>query len=130
MNNRLIAIAFMTVFTAAMAPVTFANDNNPALAAEVKFIGKVQNNPVFQLTVAGTGEQDDYVISIRDEYGNTLHSENVKAVGFTKKFMLNLDEFSDYNIQFYVSSKKTKKSVLYTVNNSTRNFEEVVVSKI
>jgi hypothetical protein len=70
---------------------------------------------------------------VRDEHGNVLHVENIKAAGFTKKFMLSLEENNDgsnYSIQFVISTKSNKKSALYTVNNNTRNVEEVVVTKL
>ncbi|MBN8685867.1 MAG: hypothetical protein J0M10_02570 [Chitinophagales bacterium] len=129
-NNRVFVIALLAVLTTAFAPAANAADRKPALPAEVKFVGKVQNNPVFELTVNGSGLQEDYVVNVKDEYGNTLHVENIKADGFTKKFMLTLEESSDYSIQFVISSKTTKKSVQYTINNSTRNIEEVTVSKL
>lgn len=129
-NNRVFVIALLTVLTTAFVPAANATEKKPALPAVVKFVGKVQNNPVFELTVSGSGVQEDYVVNVKDEYGNTLHVENIKADGFTKKFMLTLEESSDYSIQFVISSKTTKKSVQYTINNSTRNIEEVTVSKL
>ncbi|MBI3138978.1 MAG: hypothetical protein HYZ15_10365 [Sphingobacteriales bacterium] len=130
MNNRLIAIAFMTVFTAAFAPAAVATEHNPALPAEVKYVGKIQNNPVFELTVTGTGVQEDYVINVRDEHGNILHTENIKAESFTKKFMLALEELGDYSIQFQITGRKSKRTAVYSVNNNNHNVEEVRVSKL
>jgi hypothetical protein len=132
MNNRSMAIALLTLFTVAFSPVVNATEK-PAIPAEIKFVGKVQNNPVFELTVPGAGVQEEYIISVRDEHGNVLHVETVKAAGFTKKFMLSLDENNDgtnYSIQFVISTKSNKKSALYTVNNNNRSVEEVVVTKL
>jgi hypothetical protein len=133
MNNRFIAIALLTLFTTAFSPVVNANEKKPALPAEIKFVGKVQNNPVFELSVPGAGVQEEYTVSVRDEHGNVLHVETIKAAGFTKKFMLSLEDNNDelnYSIQFVISTKNNKKSALYTVNNNTRNIEEVVVTRL
>ena len=133
MNNRSMAIALLTLFTVAFSPVVNATEKKPAIPAEIKFVGKVQNNPVFELSVPGTGVQEEYIISVRDEHGNVLHVETVKAAGFTKKFMLSLDENNDgtnYSIQFVISTKSNKKSALYSINNNNRNVEEVVVTKL
>jgi hypothetical protein len=133
MNNRFIAIALLTLFTTAFSPVVNAGEKKPALPAEVKFVGKVQNNPVFELSVPGTGVQEEYTVSVRDEHGNVLHVETIKAAGFTKKFMLSLEDNNDelnYSIQFVISTRNNKKSALYTVNNNTRNIEEVVVTRL
>ena len=133
LNNRSIAIALLTLFTIALSPVVNASEKKPVIAAEIKFVGKVQNNPVFELTVPGAGVQEEYIISVRDEHGNVLHVENIKAAGFTKKFMLSLEENNDgsnYSIQFVISTKSNKKSALYSINNNNRNVEEVVVTKL
>lgn len=133
LNNRTIAVALLTLFTLAISPVVNATEKKPVIAAEIKFLGKVQNNPVFELTVPGTGVQEEYIVSVRDENGNVLHVETIKAAGFTKKFMLSLDENNDgtnYSIQFVISTKSNKKTAMYTVNNNTRNVEEVVVTKL
>jgi len=133
LNNRTIAVALLTLFTLAISPVVNATEKKPVIAAEIKFLGKVQNNPVFELTVPGAGVQEEYVVSVRDENGNVLHVETIKAAGFTKKFMLSLDENNDgtnYSIQFVISTRSNKKTAMYTVNNNTRNVEEVVVTKL
>lgn len=133
LNNRTIAVALLTLFTLAISPVVNATEKKPVIAAEIKFLGKVQNNPVFELTVPGTGVQEEYIVSVRDENGNVLHVETIKAAGFTKKFMLSLDENNDgtnYSIQFVISTRSNKKTAMYTVNNNTRNVEEVVVTKL
>lgn len=133
MNNRVFAIALVTLFTAAFAGSATATEKKPALPAEVKFVGKVQNNPVFELKVPGTGVQEEYIISVRDEYGNVLHIETVKAAGFTKKFMINMEENNDepnFSLQFNISTRSSKKTAQYTVNSNTRNVEEVVVTRL
>lgn len=134
MNNRFIAIALLTLFTTAFSPVVNANEKKPALPAEVKFVGKVQNNPVFELNVPGAGVQEEYTVSVRDEHGNVLYVETIKAAGFTKKFMLSLEEntndANNYSIQFVISTRNNKKTAMYTVNNNTRNIEEVVVTRL
>ncbi len=133
MNNRSMAIALLTLFTVALSPVVNATEKKPVITAEIKFVGKVQNNPVFELTVPGAGVQEEYTVSVRDEHGNVLHIETIKATGFTKKFMLSLEENNDdtnYSIQFVISTRSNKKSAQYSVNNNTRNIEEVVVTRL
>ncbi|MBE2231037.1 MAG: hypothetical protein IAE96_10365 [Chitinophagaceae bacterium] len=129
MNIRVLTIALVTLFTTSFAGNANAGEKKPALPAEIRYVGKVENSPVFELNIPSTGVKDDYVISVKDEYGNTLHAENIKADGFTKKFMLALEDNTEYTIQFVIHSKNTKRSVLYTINNNTRTTEEVVVSK-
>lgn len=128
-NNRLIAIAFLTVFSLATAPAVFANGGKE-VPVELKYVGNIKNQHIFQLNVAGSAEQDEFAITIRDEYGNQVYRENIKAENFTKKFLFNTDELNEASVQFEVFSKKTKKSVVYAINSNTRRIEEVVVSEL
>lgn len=128
-NNRLIAIALLTVFSLATAPAAFANGGKE-IPVELKYMGNIKNQHIFQLNVNGSAEQDEFTITIRDEYGNQVYRENIKAESFTKKFLFNTDELSEASLQFEVFSKKTKKSVVYAINSNTRQIEEVVVSEL
>jgi hypothetical protein len=131
-NNRLIAIAFFTVFSVAAAPFAQAADssNHRVMPVELKLIGSINDQPLFQLSFAGNAEQDEFTIVIRDENGNSLYRENIKGENFTKKFLLNRDEIGDGSLRFEVSSKKFNKTVVYEVNRNTRQVEDLVVNKL
>lgn len=131
-NTRFIAIAFMTVFTVAAAPMAMANDSsriNKTIPVELKLVGNVNDQPIFQLSYTGT-EQDEFTIVLRDEDGNALYRENIKGEGFTKKFLLNKEEIGDGTLRFEVSSKKFDKVAVYEVNRSTRQVEDMVINKL
>ena len=130
-NNRLIAIALITVFTVA-ASVTTANAGNfRYLPIELKLVGNINDQPVFQLSHVGTpGVQDEFTVVIRDENGSSLYRENIKGEGFSKKFLLNKDEIGDGKLRFEITSKKTSKTVVYEVNRNTREVEDLVISKL
>ena len=131
-NTRFIAIAFMTVFTVAAAPMAMANDSsrvNKTIPVELKLVGNVNDQPIFQLSYSGT-EQDEFTIVLRDEDGNALYRENIKGEGFTKKFLLNKEEIGDGTLRFEISSKKFDKVAVYEVNRSTRQVEDMVINKL
>lgn len=131
-NNRLIAIAFFTVFSVAAAPFAMAADsiNNRVMPVELKLVGSMNNHPIFQLSYAGNAGQDEFTIVIRDENGNSLYRENIKGESFTKKFLLNRDEIGDGTLRFEIYSKKLSKTIVYEVNRSTREVEDVVINKL
>jgi hypothetical protein len=128
-NNRLIAIAFFTVFSAGSASVARANDSSYVVPVELKFIGSINNQPLFQLSFAGNPLQDEFTITIRDEEGNPLYKENIKGENFTKKFLVNNDEIGDDTLRFEIICKKTKKIVVYEVDRHTRFLEETLVKE-
>ena len=129
-NNRLIAIAFFTVFSMAASPAVHAGEKKPSVPVEMKFAGFINNQPMFLLNFSGNAQQDEFTISITDEYGNSLYKENIKGENFKMQFLLNTDEIEDDTLLFNVYSKKTKQSVTYEVNRNSRFVEEVAINKI
>jgi hypothetical protein len=128
-NSQLLAIAFFTVFTASAAPAVQAN-NSKDLPVELKFVGSINNQTIFQLNISGNDEHNDFTIIIRDEFNNTIYRENIKADIFSKKFMFNKDELGDDTLQFEVFCRKTNQSVLYKINRQYRTTDELVVSEL
>ena len=129
-NNRLVAIAFITLFSLSMSPAVMANDKKPTVPVELKFAGLIKGQPLFQLNFSGNPQQDEFTIIINDEYGNSLYRENIKGEIFSKKFLLNTDEIGDNTLRFEIFCKKTKQSVTYEVNRNTRFVEEMVISEV
>ncbi len=129
-NNRLIAIAFFTVFSMAASPAVHAGEKNPSVPVEMKFAGFINNQPMFLLNFSGNAQQDEFTITINDDYGNSLYKENIKGENFIMKFLLNTDEIEDDTLLFNVYSKKTKQSVTYAVNRNSRFVEDVAISKV
>lgn len=128
-NTRLIAIAFVALFTVAFSAPALANDGTKIIPVELKFIGNVKNQPLFHMTFNST-EESSYTITVRDEYGNVLYKENVKGGTFTKKFMLNTEEIGEAELKFEVTGKGYEKPVVFEVNKYTRFVEDVVVNKV
>ncbi len=128
-NNRIVAIALLTVFSIAATSAAMANEN-PVIPVELKYAGKVNNQPAFQLKVNGNAEHNDFLVVIRDEYGNALYWENIKAESFTKKFVLNTDEIGDEKLRFEITSKKTKQTMKFEVDRNTRVVEEMSINQI
>lgn len=129
-NNHLIAIAFFTMFSVAIAPAAMATEKNPAVPVEMKFTGLIRNQPVFQLNFTGNPQQNEFTIIITDDYGNSLYRENIKGEIFIKKFLLNIDEIADNTLRFEIFCNKTKKSVVYEVNRNTRLVQDIAINEV
>lgn len=125
-NSKLIAIAFFTVFTTAAAPTAFANSGKE-LPIELKFIGNINNKTIFQLVVAGNNLNTEYILTIRDPFGNSIYRENIKADNFFKKFLFDSDELGDDVLEFEVYCRKNDKSVRYKINRLTYVTEEFII---
>jgi hypothetical protein len=128
-NNRIIAFALLTVFSTVATSAVRASEN-PVVPVELKYVGVYQNQPVFQLLVNGSPEQNEFTIVIRDEFGNSLYRENINAESFSKKFLVNTDEIGDETLHFEVTSRKIKQTVKFEVNRNSRFIQEVAINKV
>lgn len=124
-NSKLIAVAFLTIFSFA-ASASNSIEPNPVLPAELKYAGMLKENPVFELNVDGN-VQDEYLITISDINGSRLYSEKIKADKFTKRFLLNAEELGEEKLYFTVYSKNNNKSAVYEISSSTRYINETTV---
>jgi hypothetical protein len=117
-------------FTLAFSTPTMANDGGKGdHKTELKFIGNMENQPVFELNLSNN-EEDEYTVIFRDEFGNVLYSDKFKGAGLTKKFMLKSDEFGDTALNVTVKSKKGNTTEVYSINRSHSYVEQTQVNKV
>lgn len=130
-NFRNAVIAVVTLFATALTTTVNATDDKNNTTVELKFIGNFRNKPVFELNIVSPGAEKEFILNIRDEYGNTLYREILKSDILSKKFMLNTDEI-DLNdvLRFEITGKESKKTVVYEINQNTRYVAETLVSKV
>jgi hypothetical protein len=129
MRNFGIFTIALLAFTLAFSTVTLANDEKPSPVTELKFIGNLENQPVFQLNLNNTIE-DEFTVTFRDEIGNILYVEKFKGANITKKFMLKVEELGDAALNVVVRGKKNNTTEVYSINRSHSYVEETQVNKI
>lgn len=107
-----------------------ANDNNDSTpSAELKLIGRSDNQPVFQLNLKNT-ENEKYVVVVKDEFGTILHQEVISGVNISRKYQLNTDELDGIGVIFEVTSSKTSKvAVVFNIKNNIRVVNETAIVK-
>lgn len=130
LKNRLIVIAFFTAFSLAAASGKAAGKNPGDLPVELKFLGHVKNQPMFQLNFSGDAEENKFTITIRDEEGNTIFSENIIGEVFSKKFLLNTDELGDETILVEITGRNSGRKNVYKIDRSTRFIQETAISAV
>jgi len=128
-NNRLIAIAFFTVFTTLASATMHAAPVPPTSAVELKYLGSQQNRPVFQLVVNGGISDETYTIIITDDYNNSLYREKIIGGDFTKTFLFDRNEIGNDQIHFEVWCEKSKEKISYVINHESHMVEETQVTK-
>ncbi|MEI9945975.1 MAG: hypothetical protein WDN26_17360 [Chitinophagaceae bacterium] len=130
-KTRIVAIALVTIFTVAFTAPALANHEKDAAPVEFKYLGKYKNQPVFEVTFNNNEEDNEFIVTIRDEFKNVLYKDFVKAGTISKKYLLNTEEVgNDVGIQFEITGKKTNKTSVYEINRSSRVVEDLAVNKL
>jgi hypothetical protein len=129
MKTRLLAVALVAFFGSAFAVPALANGEKNPVPVEMKYAGSLDDQPLLYMTFTGK-EEREFIISIRDEYGNLLYREIVKGANFTKRFVLNTEEIGDAELKFEVSSKGYDKPAVFSINKQSRTVEDLVISKV
>ena len=129
MRNLGIALIALTL---GFSTVTLANDGDKDKTnhtSELKFIGNLENQPVFQLDLSNA-QDDEITVTFRDEAGNVIYVNTFKGANVSKKFMLKAEEFGDTALNVSVKSKKNNSTDVYTINRSHTYVEETTVNKL
>ena len=105
-----------------------AIDEKKLIPVEMKFIGNVENQPVFGLTFSNV-EKTEFTIVVRDEYDYVLYRDNIKAGHINKKFLLNTDDLGDVAIPFEIADNTTNETEIFEVHKKQIFIEDVIISK-
>lgn len=129
-NYKTLAIALFAALSVASTSNVMANEEvKPKSGIDLKFIGNIEDQPVFQLNVNNT-EEDEYIVTFRDEQNNVLYSGKLKGINITKNFQLSTEDGAENAMSVEVRSKKSNKSEVYKINKTRSFTEEIVVNKI
>ena len=129
-NNKAILIAIIAVFaTAFTSPAMAATKNDPPLT-EVKYLGFIGSNPVFELNLNGI-HADSYFITIRDAAGTVIYSEKLSGKNISRKYRIDTEEeIPEGGLRFEVRSVKSKKTDIYVAGITENVTREVAITKL
>jgi len=133
-TTRMITMGLFTFCAVGLSQATFGGvrTDDPI---EFKFIGKIKNDPVFQLDL-NNNEAEEYFIKIKDENDNVLYSAKVKAkdANYSRKYRLDIDEENlnadRFAIRVEVTSSKTRITQVYKISSHTTVNDNIIVAKL
>ena len=128
-NKSLIATALVALFTVSFSTASFAIDEKNPSGVELKFVGNMKNQPVFELTT-NHPEETEFTVSVLDENNVVLFKDNVKSGIASKKFMLNTEELGDAAVRFEITGRKSNKTVVYEINRNSHVVSDLVINKV
>ena len=124
------AIALFALLTIVSTDNVMANESKKsANGIELRYVGNNENQPVFQLNV-NNADEDEFLVTFRDEQNNVLYSGKLKGVNISKNFQLDTDTIGDNVMSVEVKSRKSNKSEVYKINRTHSFTEDISVSKL
>ncbi len=133
-STKMITMGLFTLCAMGFTNATFAAPKAET-PIEFKFIGKVNNQPVFQLNLDGK-EGEVFFINIKDENNVLLYSEKVKVkdATYTRNYKLAIDETEmnafGFGVKVEVTSAATHKTEVYKISSRTTVQENIVVAQL
>ncbi len=130
--KKMVTIAMLALCTiGSINTATAAKDPNEPI--ELKYMGKTENQPVFQLDL-NNAASSEYYISIKDENGAVLYSEKVNGENITRNYRFDIRGFdlssSDFGITVEVTTTKTHKTEVFHVKSTAHVVEDYEVAKL
>ena len=130
-KNKTIIVALMAILSTSFGnPVTAMDKKSDPPGVEIKYLGFVSNNPVFEIHTRSK-VADNFIITIRDESGSVLYSEKISGRNFTRKYRIDTEEeIKEAGLRFEVKSVNSKKTEVYVVGVNENVTREVAIAKV
>ena len=130
-KNKAIMVALMAMIgTSLVNPVSAMDKKSDPPGVEIKYLGFVDRNPVFEIST-NNAETDNFVVTIRDKAGSILYSERLSGKNLTRKYRIDTEEeITNGGLRFEVRSVNSKKTEVYVVGVNENITREVAVNKI
>jgi hypothetical protein len=109
-------VALVTVNLASATPY-----NN---AAELKLVGRDNNQPLYQLNINNAASQEVIVI-VKDIHGEVLHYEVLKGTNLSRTFLLTVDEKEAADLRVEVINRNSKSKSILEFADSTASLSTV-----
>lgn len=117
--------AFLTLGTS-LTGFAGVSDSTPV---ELKFVGNLQNQPVFQLDLHNE-KAGEYFIIIKDANSEVIFSETLKGTQISRKYKFLTEEVDISSLQLEITNKKENTTTVYTVNRQLRTVQDVVINRV
>lgn len=127
-KTKIVALALVTLFATSFTGTAFASDINKH-AAELKYVGNMNEIPVYQLVLTNKTDES-YWITVKDSKNNILYTEKVSGAQIVRNFHLLDLPTEDYTLTFEVNNSKGEKVDIYNINKMKTSLDSIVVNKV
>ena len=130
-KNKAIIVGLMAIISTSFSnPVSAMDKKSDPPGVEIKYLGFVNKNPVFEITTNNV-QADNFFITITDESGMVLFTEKLSGKNLSRKYRIDTDEeITEGGLRFEVRSVNSKKTEVYIAGISENITREMAVTKI
>jgi hypothetical protein len=129
-KHKATIIAIIALFATAVTSPAMAIGKTDPPATAVKYLGFIDENPVFELTL-NNNSFENYLVSIRDVSGTVIFSEKLSGKNISRKYRIDTnEEIPEGGLRFEVKSVKSKKTDIYLASVTENVTREVAVTKL
>ncbi len=131
-KTKMITLGLITLFTMGLTHPTMATgiNENPV---EIKFLGSVENHPVFLLNL-NNKEAEQYVVTLKGPDNRVLYTEKTNQADFSRKYKLDIEESEfrapGFQLRVEVTAVSTNKTQVYNISTERQVIENVVIAKL
>jgi len=84
-KNKAVIIAVMAFISTSFSnPVSAMDKKSDPPGVEIKYLGFLDKNPVFEIVFTNV-QVDNYYVTIKGESGNTLYSEKISGKNISRR---------------------------------------------
>ena len=130
-KNKTTIVALMAIIITSFSNPASANDKkSDPPGVEIRYLGFVRNNPVFEINTSNV-QNDNFIVIIRDEEGVILYSEKLSGKNISRKYRIDTEEeIAEGGLRFEVRSVNTKKKEVYVVGVAESVKREIALVKV
>ena len=130
-KNKAVIIAVMAFISTSFSnPVSAMDKKSDPPGVEIKYLGFLDKNPVFEIVFTNV-QVDNYYVTIKGESGNTLYSEKISGKNISRRYRIDTEEeISEGGLRFEIRTGTTNKTGVYTAGINENITREMAVNKI
>ena len=130
-NLKTLAFTFTVICMFAFSNnILASNEKKQTSNAELQFIGKVKNLPVFRLQF-NNDQHEEFLVTIKDENGYILYSEKLKGSTISRTYKLDSENNEHISgTTFEVTSRQSNKTTVYRINQLIHTEDNLVVTRL
>lgn len=133
-NIKTAGIILLGVFAQLLSNIALATDVTPIekisnAVAEIKYAGKINDQPTFRLVIKSS-DVEDYSVTIKEADGEILFRERLKGSQIRRTYKLDAEDVDRINgTTFEVTNRTTNVTTTYKISSMKSYTENIVITK-